>query len=216
MNLDQFLKEWITLFYVYYEVPDPGTFTKWAGYLQGYVAIDNPTHEATADEISGKMTRYAYLRLYGWITNQNPDMYVEDKYPGTRYILTVEVSPLGSGYVVLQPAGGVYREGSIIAMQAFAADGYAFSSWLGPPDEYETLEIAFLTLDRDRTVRAHFAVVDGNGNGNENGEDGNGENGNGNGNGNGGQDLLSQVLPLMIVAMMMNIMTPMMNFGKDV
>ena len=72
-----------------------------------------------------------------------------------RYNLTVDTE--GSGTVLPNPAGGIYNEGSIVALSATAATGWTFSSWSG--NLSGTTNPVTLTMDSDKQVTAAFVQV---------------------------------------------------------
>ncbi|MFQ5638043.1 MAG: DNRLRE domain-containing protein [bacterium] len=70
----------------------------------------------------------------------------------TQYTLTVNTG--GSGSVVLNPAGGVYDEGTVVTLTANPAAGWIFSSWSGALAGSTNPET--LTMNADKTVTATF------------------------------------------------------------
>ncbi len=163
MEAQDFVREW-DLLWSYNEVTDYDTYQTWRAYLLDEVCLTVPwDQKANSDYNAGKLTYYAYLRLYGWLGAGDPSYYVADKYNvygGTegKYTLTTTVSPVVSGNgVTLSPAGGIYDPGTVVTLTAVPAEGYAFLSWSG--DATGTSNPTTVTMDRDKMVAATFQVV---------------------------------------------------------
>jgi len=76
---------------------------------------------------------------------------------GTRYSLSVEVSPIGSGYVTRKPDSLSYKTQSQVTVTAKAADGYRFVGWSGMVND--TTESITITMSRDMEVKANFTSI---------------------------------------------------------
>ena len=70
------------------------------------------------------------------------------------YLLTITVSPAGSGTVT--PGGGTYDTGTELEISAIAADGYVFTGWDGLSDNATSQNV---TMSRDFNIIAHFELV---------------------------------------------------------
>ncbi len=70
---------------------------------------------------------------------------------------TLAVVKVGSGTVTLDPAGGVYGDGTIVTLDATPGPGYAFGGWSG--DLGGTTNPASITMDSDKAVTATFTVL---------------------------------------------------------
>ncbi len=70
------------------------------------------------------------------------------------FLLTVITT--GNGIVTLDPPGGVYDPGTVVTLTAIPDAGWKFVGWEGvlvfPPDN----PVATITMDSDKTVKAHF------------------------------------------------------------
>jgi PKD repeat protein len=73
-----------------------------------------------------------------------------------QYILTISVDPPEGGSVTLDPAGGVYDEGTEVTVTAVPALGYEFSHWSG--DASGSDNPITVIMDSDKAVTANFAV----------------------------------------------------------
>jgi hypothetical protein len=71
---------------------------------------------------------------------------------GPQYSLTVNTA--GGGTVTLDPAGGVYEEGTIVTVTAMADTGWSFSEWSG--DLSGSVNPQTITMDGEKTVTATF------------------------------------------------------------
>ncbi|MFW5898782.1 MAG: InlB B-repeat-containing protein, partial [Candidatus Saliniplasma sp.] len=69
--------------------------------------------------------------------------------------LTVNIE--GSGSVDIFPDQAEYEDGTLVDIHALPSDGWEFSHWTGDiPDEYEYSSYISVSMDRDRTLTAHF------------------------------------------------------------
>ncbi len=74
-----------------------------------------------------------------------------------QYVLTVNVDPVGSGAVTLNPPGRTYNAGTVVSLTALKAAGYVFDHWTG--DVADTfLSPTTITMDGNKTVVAYFAA----------------------------------------------------------
>jgi uncharacterized repeat protein (TIGR02543 family) len=73
----------------------------------------------------------------------------------TEYTLTT--STAGSGSISLNPAGGVYLEGSSVTLTAIAAAGYQFDNWSG--DASGTSASTSIIMNANKSVTANFSPV---------------------------------------------------------
>ena len=76
--------------------------------------------------------------------------------PVTNYTLTTAVSPTSSGTVTLNPAGGTYSSGTVVAMTANPAAHYHFVNWTGSVTG--TVSPTNVTMDANKSVTANFAL----------------------------------------------------------
>ncbi len=194
MTASEFVREWDLLYSTYGEIGNYNSYLNWRSFILGEAAITDPLGSAASDYEHGFMSYYAYLRLYGWTVNQDPNTYVADKYniggpPSGKYLLTTTVTPVTKGNgVALDPPGGVYDPGATVKITAVPAQGYAFSSRSG--DASGTANPVTVTMDKDKTVVANFTAT-------------------GSGGG-GGIDVGSLIGPLVMV-MMLGMVVPMMT-----
>lgn len=70
--------------------------------------------------------------------------------------LVLSIKKVGSGQVVLDPAGQVYPAGTEVMLTAIPADGWKFVQWDG--DISGTVNPVQVTMEQDVTVRAVFAL----------------------------------------------------------
>jgi regulation of enolase protein 1 (concanavalin A-like superfamily) len=75
--------------------------------------------------------------------------------PVPEYTLTV--GTVGEGTVTLDPPGGTYPEGTEVALQAIAADGWTFAGWSGALSG--TANPATLVVDASHEVMAMFEAL---------------------------------------------------------
>lgn len=74
--------------------------------------------------------------------------------PATPVTLAVEVVPIGSGRVSLDPPGGQYPVGTVVILTATAAPGYVFSAYSGHASG--TNPTTTVSMDGSKSVRAAF------------------------------------------------------------
>jgi uncharacterized repeat protein (TIGR02543 family) len=74
-----------------------------------------------------------------------------------QYVLTVNVDPVGSGAVTLNPPGRTYNAGTIVSLTASKAAGYVFDHWTGDVAD-SVLSGTTIIMDANQTVVAHFAA----------------------------------------------------------
>ncbi|RLF39531.1 MAG: hypothetical protein DRN21_03455, partial [Thermoplasmata archaeon] len=74
--------------------------------------------------------------------------------PPEQYTLVVTVEPDGAGDVAMNPPGGVYDDGTVVALTAHASEGFQFNHWSG--DAGGNTTSVTLVMDSDKTVVAHF------------------------------------------------------------
>jgi len=72
---------------------------------------------------------------------------------------TLTVNTVGSGSVVLNPAGGTYDAGTVVTLTATADAGFQFSNWSG--DLNGATNPATITMDANKNVTATFTVMSG-------------------------------------------------------
>jgi hypothetical protein len=70
----------------------------------------------------------------------------------------LEVGTQGSGFVTLDPPGGVYPPGTQVTLTALPAPGHVFTGWDGDLTGAESP--ASLVMDRDLRVGAHFVALE--------------------------------------------------------
>lgn len=73
-----------------------------------------------------------------------------------QYTLTVNVDPIGSGNVTLDPLGGLYNSGQLVTLSAVNNSGYIFDFWTGEVSETMQATTA-VTMGGNQSVVAHFA-----------------------------------------------------------
>lgn len=76
-----------------------------------------------------------------------------------QWSLNTLVSPEGSGTVKREPDKALYGDGEAVTLTAGPGAGFIFSHWSGDlqsPDSTDAVIV--LTMDRDRSVTAHFAA----------------------------------------------------------
>ena len=73
-----------------------------------------------------------------------------------NYTLITNSSPSGAGSV--SPSGGKYESGFQITLTATPASNYTFDYWQG--DASGSLTTITITMDSDKSITAHFSVVD--------------------------------------------------------
>ena len=84
------------------------------------------------------------------------------------YALSVTVTPVGSGIVALDPPSGIYEEGTVVSVEATAAEGWEFDHW---EDDLTGLQNpTSLLMDSDRSLTAVFGQTGGEGEGEGEGE----------------------------------------------
>jgi hypothetical protein len=114
--------------------PEEGfVFSEWSGDLTG---SENP---ATITMDTNKTVTAAFIEV-------------------DQYTLAVEVDPVGSGSVTLDPAGGTYNDGTVVTLTAVPEAGFVFSEWSG--DLTGSENPATITMDADKTVTATFIALD--------------------------------------------------------
>jgi plastocyanin len=90
----------------------------------------------------------------GAYANDNASCTVTGTAAGQRYNLTVNVSPLNSGSVTLDPPGGTYAEGTDVTATANPYNGYEFDNWSG--DASGTSRSISVTMNSNKSITAHF------------------------------------------------------------
>lgn len=80
---------------------------------------------------------------------------VEPPPPPVTCTLNAGISPSGGGSV--SPASGEYEEGTEVTVTATPASGYTFDYWGG--DASGSVAATTITMDSDKSVTAHFAIV---------------------------------------------------------
>ena len=76
------------------------------------------------------------------------------------YTISVSASPLAGGIV---SGGGTYEEGQSCTVIVTANDGFVFYSWSEANERVSSDVTYSFTVDRDRSLVAHFAMSDGDG-----------------------------------------------------
>jgi len=74
----------------------------------------------------------------------------------TQYTLTV--NPVGLGSVSLNPSGGVYDSGTMVALTATPGAGYQFAGWSG--DLSGSTNPAAIAMNANKNVTATFTIID--------------------------------------------------------
>jgi len=75
----------------------------------------------------------------------------------STYTLRININPLGSGSVVLDPSGEVYVAGTKVTLTAQAANGWVFIGWSG--DINTTENPTTIIMDSTKTIVANFQSV---------------------------------------------------------
>ena len=78
-------------------------------------------------------------------------------FKSVTYTPSITVDPPGAGLVVLLPPGGTYTAGTVVALTAVPAPGYAFDHWSG--DASGTDNVATVTINSNESVVAHFKTL---------------------------------------------------------
>ncbi|MCD6448621.1 MAG: right-handed parallel beta-helix repeat-containing protein, partial [Thermoplasmata archaeon] len=73
-----------------------------------------------------------------------------------QYTLVVSINPEGAGSVSMNPAGGVYEEGTVVTLTATANEGYVFAYWSG--DASGTNPTIQITMNSNKNVIANFQL----------------------------------------------------------
>jgi len=91
-------------------------------------------------------------------TASNHTLYAQ--WTANTYTLTVNLSPEGSGTVILDPAGGSYDADTTVTLTPNPASGYQFDEWSGDnaSDIIDTAGVYTILMNGDKTVTANFAV----------------------------------------------------------
>ena len=100
-----------------------------------------------------------------WVYDSNgdgkPDKYYDPSdekiYPYIAYTLTVNSSPISSGYVIIEPTGAFspkYLKGFKVTLSAEAYEGWKFVKYTGAIDN--TNKIVTVTMDSDKKITALF------------------------------------------------------------
>jgi hypothetical protein len=76
------------------------------------------------------------------------------------YTISVSASPIAGGIV---SGGGTYEEGQSCTVTVTANDGFVFYSWSETNERVSSDVTYSFTVDRDRSLVAHFAMSDGDG-----------------------------------------------------
>ena len=76
------------------------------------------------------------------------------------YTISVSASPIAGGIV---SGGGTYEEGQSCTVTVTANDGFVFYSWSESNERVSSDVTYSFTVDRDRSLVAHFAMSDGDG-----------------------------------------------------
>jgi len=92
------------------------------------------------------------LNLFG-----DPEIQIQTGQAPGDYRLTVEIDPIGSGSVTLDPLGPWYDEGTIVTLDPEASGGNSFASWSG--DLSGSNDPETITMDSDKSVTAHFTEI---------------------------------------------------------
>jgi len=77
--------------------------------------------------------------------------------PPEQYALTVYT--VGSGTISLNPAGGVYDDGTTVTLTAAPSAGYQFVSWFGTNDDSATTLTNTVTMNSARSVTITFEQI---------------------------------------------------------
>ena len=122
--------------------PESGyEFKNWS--TEGNVSVLDPNSQTTTVTVScGGTLRAVYEQI--------------------QYTLTTSVSPLGSGYIEINPPGGVYDAGTVVNLTATPDTGYEFVNWTGDTGTIANVTAATtITMTGNYSIVANFAVVQG-------------------------------------------------------
>jgi|GEM_PF-5554189 len=72
----------------------------------------------------------------------------------TKYLLKLNILPVGSGTVDLSPSGNTYVDGTVVNLAAKSNLGYFFSGWSG--DASGTLNSVSITMNSDKIIDGIF------------------------------------------------------------
>jgi len=70
------------------------------------------------------------------------------------YTLSIYISPIEGGRVILNPQGGVYTEGTVVNLEAVANSGYVFDRWEGSITGRQNPTT--IVMNSDKVVYAYF------------------------------------------------------------
>ncbi len=96
---------------------------------------------------------FAYVASDGTLTDTATVMITVNQV--STYTLTYHV--VGSGTVVLDPAGGVYNAGSVVTLTAVPEAGWQFAVWSG--DTSGSVNPITITMDSNKTITATFRFM---------------------------------------------------------
>ncbi|MEM7029500.1 MAG: FG-GAP-like repeat-containing protein [Chloroflexota bacterium] len=145
----------------FYEPVGPGGIIGFAGPISG--ASLNPTFvTATTDmygAVSAPVTANSELGDYQVLATASGvgNLGIFQLSNSTHYTLTTTIQGEGSGNISLNPAGGVYLNGTVITLTATADVGSTFDGWSGDINSQDNPLV--LTLNSDLTINANFAPV---------------------------------------------------------
>jgi hypothetical protein len=94
-------------------------------------------------------TRVSFGTEYYYFDN----LKVEDEVPLPTYTLTTSAT---NGAISLNPAGGVYDEGTVVTVTAIPGSGYSFTNWSG--DLSGSLNPTNITMNGNKSATANFNV----------------------------------------------------------
>jgi len=74
-----------------------------------------------------------------------------------QHYLSVRIIPSGGGNVYLNPSGGVYNNGTSVAITAIPYEGWTFDHWEG--DITGSSSSVTITMDSDKSITAYFVEI---------------------------------------------------------
>ncbi len=102
-------------------------------------------------------TYYWYVKVSDGITTVTSPVWHFTTREKQQFTLVTSVEPSNAGYISLNPAGGIYDEGTVVILQATANEGYVFSYWSG--DASGTNPTVQIIMNGNKNVVAHFVAI---------------------------------------------------------
>ncbi len=96
----------------------------------------------------------ARCQFHGWVVSEWSDFHnivISD------YTLTININPVGTGTVSVNPEKEKYAEGEQVELTAFGLTGYSFDSWRG--DIQDSENPTAITLQQSLNITANFIIT---------------------------------------------------------